>query len=320
MTTSDPRLYRRDVLRLAAGVVAGAFLPGVLSAGDPPTSTTGSIDLRRAVLLIELRGGNDGLNTVVPFADGNYRSARPTLAIPGEQVLKIDAKTGLHPALAPLGDAIKGGDLAIVQGVGYPQPNRSHFRGIDIWHGATKADELGSDGWLARILAHAPLRKDADLLADGVVLGAHATIGYQGLGPLYGPDLRVLVMDSPADFIKRAAGIQAVAGAQAEAGSALAQVLGVQADIAATAQRLAALDAQAPQSAVEFPNHELGRQLAMAARLITAEAGVPVWKLTLEGFDTPRGIARPARDGPGRVPRGDDRRKKLGSRRGDDLQ
>src|SRR5678816_3470039 len=87
----------------------------------------------RILLLIELKGGNDGLNTVIPYADPKYREFRPGIGVARDHTIQLDEKVGLHNKLEPLMESWKAGDLAIVQGVGYPYPNRSHFRSIEIW-------------------------------------------------------------------------------------------------------------------------------------------------------------------------------------------
>ena len=105
---------------------------------------------RRLLVLVELKGGNDGLNTVVPFADPQYATLRPRIAIPRDQVSQLNERTGLHPSLEPLMPLWRGGELAVVQGVGYPRANLSHFRSIEIWETASKSDEFLQQGWLAR--------------------------------------------------------------------------------------------------------------------------------------------------------------------------
>src|SRR6202042_1186497 len=109
----------------------------------------------RTLILVELKGGNDGLNTVVPFADPAYRLLRPTIGIERERVLQLDERTGLHPSLEPLMPLWRDGQLAIVQGVGYAQPNLSHFRSMEIWNTASRSDQYRRDGWLARALSAA---------------------------------------------------------------------------------------------------------------------------------------------------------------------
>jgi uncharacterized protein (DUF1501 family) len=276
-------LTRRDLFRCAAGTGLTACMPAWLCAGDPPL--TGSIDFGRCVVMVELRGGNDGLNTIVPYADAAYKRMRPKLALAADQIIPMNRELALHGALAPLQDSLKARDCGVVLGVGYPQPNRSHFRGIDIWHGATSADEPAGDGWLARILSRVPSRSLADLGADGIVFGSQDTVGHQGVGPLYGDDLRVVVMDDTAEYLARAANV-AAPKTPGTGDSPLDHLLRVQSDLVATAGRLAEVEKQAPRFTTKFPDTRLGRHLATAAKLIAGQADVPVWKVTLDGFDT----------------------------------
>src|SRR5207253_123921 len=101
--------------------------------------------------VIELTGGNDGLNTVIPHADDLYHKARPTLRFKKEEVVKVSDAIGLHPALRPLDSLLQKSQLAIVQGVGYPNPDRSHFESMDIWQTADPKRRIAS-GWLGRTL------------------------------------------------------------------------------------------------------------------------------------------------------------------------
>ena len=102
------------------------------------------------LVVVELGGGNDGLNTVVPYADDLYAKARPRLRIEPKTVLKLNDRVGLHPSLKDLHKLWEAGDLAVVQGVGYPNPNRSHFRAMEIWH-AGDAGPVPDAGWLGRL-------------------------------------------------------------------------------------------------------------------------------------------------------------------------
>ncbi|PLZ03778.1 Twin-arginine translocation pathway signal sequence domain-containing protein [Burkholderia sp. WAC0059] len=151
-------MKRRDFLAamLAAGV--SPWLPGSATAqtvagGRPAQSSIRDDNL---LILVELNGGNDGLNTVVPFADPLYRIFRPNIGLPREQLLPIDARTALHSALAPMLPLWQAGQLAIVQGVGYAQPNLSHYRSREIWETASPADTYLREGWLARAFAVEP--------------------------------------------------------------------------------------------------------------------------------------------------------------------
>ena len=107
-----------------------AALPATAdTAALPPAAVPHDRDL----VVVQLTGGNDYMNTVVPYADGRYYDYRPQVHIPPERVLPLDDRVGFHPALAPLQDLYNRGDVAVLHGIGYPNPNRSHFRAMDIY-------------------------------------------------------------------------------------------------------------------------------------------------------------------------------------------
>jgi uncharacterized protein (DUF1501 family) len=119
------------------------------------------------LVVIQLTGGNDFMNTVVPYNNGHYRDARNGgLRIEEDDVLKIDGEFGLHPTLAPMKEIYDQGDMAIVQGVGYPNSPRSHFRSMDIWH-TCEPDKVGTEGWAGRAV------RDLDPSAENPVTGVH---------------------------------------------------------------------------------------------------------------------------------------------------
>ena len=135
--------------------MAGAFAGCTGSALAMPRPGVSS-SFFQALVIVDLDGGNDGLNTVIPIADPLYRALRPSLALTKDRVLTLDARTALHPSLLPLMRAWQANELAIVQGVGYAAPNRSHFRSRQIWDTASDADEYRSDDWLAHVSASEP--------------------------------------------------------------------------------------------------------------------------------------------------------------------
>lgn len=106
------------------------------------------------LIVVQLSGGNDGVNTVVPYADDAYHSNRFTLRIGEGQVLKIDDQLGFHPSMRGFADLMEDGKLSVVQGVGYPNPDRSHFSSMDIWHTCHRNEVDRSTGWLGRYLDH----------------------------------------------------------------------------------------------------------------------------------------------------------------------
>jgi uncharacterized protein (DUF1501 family) len=145
------------------------------AATQPVTGRDGTI-----LVVLQLAGGNDGLNTVVPYADDAYHRARPQLAVPNEQILKINNYVGLNPKLTGLKSLYDEGHLAIVQGVGYPNPNRSHFRSTEIWQTASDADCNEVHGWLGRYFDNCCSGADPVV---GVAIGEEAPQAFVAKNP-----------------------------------------------------------------------------------------------------------------------------------------
>ncbi|MGH8021259.1 MAG: DUF1501 domain-containing protein [Opitutaceae bacterium] len=152
---------------LAFSRFAPAFLTHTALAGAPPPEKDRSI-----LVLVQLAGGNDGLNTVIPFEDDAYHRLRPNIRIPQQEVLPIGDGLGFHPSLAPLRGLMDEGHLAIVQNVGYPNPNRSHFRSTEIWETASEADDYLATGWLGRFFDNTCPGADAHEDPAGIHLGS----------------------------------------------------------------------------------------------------------------------------------------------------
>lgn len=226
---------------------------------------------RKLLVLVELKGGNDGLNTVIPYADPRYAALRPRLAIPRDEVVQVTESTGLHPALAPLKAIWDRRELAVLQGVGYPEPNLSHFRSIEIWDTASRSDEYLEQGWLARAFALSP--SPADFAADGVVVGPNA------MGPLAGNGGRAIALSNPEQFLRNA---RLAHDAGDTSNAALAHILRVEHDVTVSAQRLHAGRA----FATEFPRTAFGNSAGTAAQLAANEAGIAVVRVSLGSFDT----------------------------------
>jgi uncharacterized protein (DUF1501 family) len=118
------------------------------------------------LVVLQLSGGNDALNTIVPYSDPLYLDNRPTVRIDPSQILPINDYVGFNPNMAPLKKLYDEGKVAIIQGVGYPNPNRSHFRSMDIWH-TCEPDKVGNEGWLGRAI------KALDPKAENVLTGVN---------------------------------------------------------------------------------------------------------------------------------------------------
>ncbi len=154
------RLSRRALIKDGLLVVsAGMMMPAIFSRGVASAramSLEGShfaqAASERTLIVVQMAGGNDGLNTVIPFTDPLYHQMRPTLAIPDAQVLMLDTRLGLHPSLKALQPLWEQGHLAIVEGVGYPNQSLSHFQAMDIWQTLDLSGN-GSEGWLGKLVS-----------------------------------------------------------------------------------------------------------------------------------------------------------------------
>ncbi len=151
-------IKRSQFIQSGALATASMMLPKFLKAfearpDDPFGRGRNIVPAGNKVLVVlQLSGGNDGLNTVIPYRNDIYYKARPRLGIESSKVLKISDEVGLHPALTGLKDLYDDGCLGILNGVGYPNPDRSHFRSMDIWHTASNSNEYWNTGWLGRYL------------------------------------------------------------------------------------------------------------------------------------------------------------------------
>ncbi len=258
-------MNRREFL-----AASGAATVAVAWGAQPAAAATTGYG--NVLVLVELQGGNDGLNTVIPCADPAYYALRPQLAIPRGQVLALDAATGLHPALQPLQALWQARELAIVQGVGYPDANLSHFRSIEIWDTASRSNEYLPDGWLARVFKAAPA--PPEYAADGVVVGS-------GMGPFAG-GARAVAITNTEQFLRQARLAQPVAAAGS---GALAHILKTEREVAQAAAGLAGNHA----FATAFPAGAFGNAVRTAAQVIAAQPGVAAVKIGLGSFDTHRG-------------------------------
>ncbi|GLY21501.1 DUF1501 domain-containing protein [Micromonospora sp. NBRC 101691] len=278
---------------LVAGGVVGA---SALAAGatayrlDDLFATSGDRDPQaRTLVLVTLYGGNDGLNTVVPYADPAYRDARPELAYAAEEVRRLDDEVGLNPALEGLHRLHGEGRLAVVRGVGYPKPDRSHFRSMDIWQTADP-ERPGTTGWLGRWLDRAggdprlavsfePVLPP--LLAGERSAGAAVPVTERKAG-------RGLPESTMAAF---AAGSPDDTPARARAAACFADLRSVDHMIrevrdAGDADEPAPEGEAAPATATGGARTPLDAQLDLVAQCVEAEVATRAFSVSLGGFDT----------------------------------
>ncbi|MEO7952617.1 MAG: DUF1501 domain-containing protein [Polaromonas sp.] len=269
-------MKRRDVISLFSSFTGAALLSAHAPGWAQAAARRASSASDRILILVELKGGNDGLNTVIPYADSNYYQLRPVIGIKPAEIIRLDAQTGLHPELKALLPLWEAGELGIVQGVGYPQPNLSHFRSIEIWETGSRASEYLQEGWVARGLKGMP---DASrFTTEGVIIGSGE------FGALAGA--RAVSLNNPEAFVNQSRLAQGMETAPVRGGAALQYLLQVESDINQAAQ---GLRGDKYNFLTQFPTGAFGNGVKAAAQVVASQrgkGGVPVITLTLGSFDT----------------------------------
>ncbi len=274
-------ITRRDFVARGLGgttlLASGVSLPGFLT--RTAVAAPGADD-ERILVVIQLTGGNDGLNTVVPFRDDEYHKARPTLRIRADQVLKLTDELGLHPDMAGFKRLHDDGLLAVVNNVGYPNPDRSHFRSMDIWHTADARPEAVDSGWLGRVV-------DRGAGPSDVPRALHLD---EGALPLALKNQRVAVPSLRNIDAFRLQGdtedLQRVIGAsRRDASDDLLFVQRLAVSSCANARRLERVGAGSAVSS-PYPDYRLALRLRQIAQLIGARFGPRIYYTSLDGFDT----------------------------------
>ena len=203
-----PIMDRRQFTRLAGltalTTTAPTFLvkTGLALAGE--AKPLAGLKDNHVLVIVQLAGGNDGLNTLVPYSDDAYHKMRPRIGIDAQKVLKLDDHLGLHPEMIELHDLYQDGGLAVVPNVGYPNPNRSHFRAMDIWETASPSDRMWKSGWVGRYF-------DAECKGvPGAMLGLR--LGEQAALTFAGDTARAATLANPSMLEVPAAGAGQGAG------------------------------------------------------------------------------------------------------------
>ncbi len=258
-------MNRRDFLQYASLVTMGSMLPGFTQAVN--LNRTGKI-----LVLIHLKGGNDGFNSLVPYHDSNYYDLRPKIAIQKRSVLKLDDRFGMNPQLQHLLPLWEKGQMAWIQGVGYPNSVLSHFQSLDIWESASPSDY--SKGWLSRVV-------------PGIKQGLHGVViddGVEGGGVMQGSQLNAVTMKNPRSFIRAAERISDVQPKRRN--PAIAHVTAIQHQLHEVGKQIAEKVGSNPPAIPGKYTGDLGHGLQAVAQMILSGVDAPVYKVTQKGFDT----------------------------------
>ena len=271
-------IKRRSFLQVGSLATASLMLPKFLKAFEQPIAVPPG---NKVLIVLQLSGGNDGLNTVIPIRNDIYYKVRPRLGIAKDKSLILTDETGLHPSLTAFKELYDDGSLGIMNGVGYPNPDRSHFRSMDIWHSASNSNEYIYTGWLGRYLDAqcAGCDKPTQALEIDDVLSM-ALKGEQMKG-LAMKDPKRLYNTANEKFFKDIA-----ANHKDEAGEQPVDYLyKTMAETISSADYIYQQSKLRP-SKTQYPTTELGKSLQTISSLIQSDINTKVYYVSLGSFDT----------------------------------
>jgi uncharacterized protein (DUF1501 family) len=263
-------LTRRSFLRSSSLLVLAPTVPAFLARTARAAAPHAD---GRVLVVVQLDGGNDALNTVVPFTDPDYAKLRPKLRHDPKQLVKLDDSLGLHPAMRPVAKLWEAGQLAVVPGVGYPNPSRSHFAGMAVWHTARFGEEevKASYGWLGRALDEGG--------------GESCVVAGETPQALRGRRAGVVSLTRAEDLLLAdPAAVKAAVGPASQADDLLSFVRRQAVDAVAGAEKVAAMSRDGADAG--YPAGALGQRLRLVARMLKAGHAARVYYTAQGGYDT----------------------------------
>lgn len=289
-THDHARWSRKDFLMTGAMAAGFQFLLGntpVKAFGSHPIlSMLRTIETERVLVLIQLNGGNDGLNTVIPISNDVYYQRRPTIAIAKSNALQLTPDVGLNPGLAALEPMWGDGKMSILRNVGYPNPNLSHFRATDIWVSGSDSNVIENSGWMGRFLdmEYPDYGAEPPPVPVAVQIGTNQSLLFQG--PANGMAMNI---SSTALFERLAANGKAYDTTglpETTYGQEMAWVRNLANQSYTYAGAVQKASSQASNQANYPANNNLATNLAIVAKLIKGNLGAKVYMVSLGGFDT----------------------------------
>lgn len=268
-------IKRKEFIQVGSLATASLMLPQFLKAFEKPAMVPPG---NKVLVVLQLSGGNDGLNTVIPIRNDIYYKKRPKLGIAKDKALRLTDEVGLNPALPALKDLFDEGNLGIINSVGYPNPDRSHFRSMDIWHSASKSNEYVYTGWLGRYLDAqcAGCDKPTQALEIDDVLSM-ALKGEESKG-IAMQDPRRLFNSSNDKFFKEISSTHKAEHAADYLYKTMAETIS-SADYIFKQSKL-------KPSTGNYPKSELGKRFQIISTLIQSDINTKVYYVSLGSFDT----------------------------------
>lgn len=271
-------MKRRSFIQTTGLASAALILPKFLKAHENNVV----INSEKILIIVQLTGGNDGLNTVVPFENDLYYNARPTISIKKNEVLKLNDQLGLNPNMQGFKKLFDNEKICLINNVGYPEPDRSHFRSMDIWHTASNSNEYKTTGWLGRYLDEqcGSCDKPTQVLEidDTLSLALKGNI-VKGLAL---KDPKRLYGTTIDPFINQLSKQHIVGNHQHENAEYLYKTL---AETVSSAEYIYKTS-KIFQSGTSYPNHQFGKSMKTISELITSGVNTKVYYVSLGSFDT----------------------------------
>ena len=271
-------MKRRNFLKTTALASAATMLPKFIKASEKNIADTSD----KILVIVQLTGGNDGLNTVVPFQNDLYYKARPQISIGRNEVLKLNDQLGLNPNMEGFKKLFDDGKLCLINNVGYPDPDRSHFRSMDIWHTASNSNEYKTTGWLGRYLDE----QCGDCDKPTQILEMDDTLSLA----LKGTNVKGLAIKDPKrlygtttnPFINQLSKQHLPGDHQHDNAEYLYKTL---AETVSSAEYLYQTS-KIFHSAATYPNHQFGKSMKTISELIISGVNTKVYYVSLGSFDT----------------------------------
>jgi uncharacterized protein (DUF1501 family) len=271
-------MKRKQFIQIGSLATASLMLPKFLKALEGKAMVPAG---NKVVVVLQLSGGNDGLNTVIPFRNDLYYKARPRLGIGKTKALSLTDEVGLHPALTGFKELYDDGNLGIINSVGYPNPDRSHFRSMDIWQTASQSTEYWNSGWIGRYLD--AQCSGCDKPTQVIEIDDVLSLSMKGnnMNGMAVKDPKRLYGTANEKFFR-----DVLKSRSMETGEQSVDYL-----YKTMAQTLSSADYIFKQSrlhptSAEYPNTELGKSLKTIASLIFSEINTKVYYVSLGSFDT----------------------------------
>ncbi len=273
------QVNRREFLKSSSLASTALFIPRFIQAFDHQSSSHNG----KVLVVIQLSGGNDGLNTIIPYQNDLYYQSRPALGLKGNDLITMTDEVAFHKNMGDFASLFDNGEVSILNSVGYPNPNRSHFRSMDIWQSASDADKYIPTGWVGRLLDN----NCQDIpYANAQALEINDTLSLA----MKGREVKGLALQNPKRLYRTTQHpwLKTLATETDHPHDQAAYLYKTLTETTSSAEYLFE-KSKTYRNKVSYPDHELGKQLHQVAQLINSGISTRIYYVSLSGFDTHAG-------------------------------